>query len=379
MDSVATHVEKIKNLVGKVSPSDVATRHQLLEAARSLVRALETPRETMIKHCWAQPAAMTALTLGVDVGLFHAMAADDGSSKTTADLAQRVGVETPVIRQDEYKPTGFTTALCIPSISAGYPVLSGGLLSANNKFHEFMRKTNYKMPSSMTDGPLQYAYNTKLNMFEHLQANPPYGQLFNDHMAGYRQGRASWMDEGVFPVKERLIDGFEGNDGAAFLVDIGGSIGHDIQEFLHKYPSPPGRLILQDLPVVIGQIKSLDEKIERMGYDFTTEQPVKGSRAYYMHSVLHDWPDETCMKILARITEAMTPGYSKLLINENVIPARGAYWESTALDVLMMLFFTSKERTEQDWRALLGAAGLKICKIWSAGEGVESLIECELL
>ncbi|RYP16621.1 hypothetical protein DL765_005012 [Monosporascus sp. GIB2] len=349
----------------------------------------------MIKHCWAQPAAMTALTLGVDVGLFHAMAADGGSSKTTADLAQRVGVEAPVITRivrhlgamgyvieagpDEYKPTEFATALCIPSISAGYPVLSGGLLCPNNKFHEFMRKTNYNVPNSATDGPLQYAYNTKLNMFEHLQANPPYGQLFNDHMSGYRQGRASWMDEGVFPVKERLIDGFEGNDGAAFLVDIGGSIDHDIQEFLHKCPSPPGRLILQDLPIVIGQIKSLDERIERMGYDFTTEQPVKGSRAYYMHSVLHDWPDETCMKILARITDAMKPGYSKLLINENVIPARGAYWESTALDVLMMLYFTYKERTEQDWRALLGAAGLKICKIWSAGEGVESLIECELL
>ncbi|RYP08322.1 hypothetical protein DL764_001968 [Monosporascus ibericus] len=284
MDNVPTHVEKIKKLAGNISPSDVATRHQLLEAAPSLVRALETPRETMIKHCWAQPAAMTALTLGVDVGLLHAMAADGGSSKTTADLAQRVRVETAVITriaqhlgamgyvietgQDEYKPTKFTTALCIPSINAGYPVL-----------------------------------------------------------------------QGVFPVKERLIDGFEGDDGAGFLVDIGGSIGHDIQEFLHKYPSPPGRLILQDLPVVIGQIKSLDEKIERMGYDFTTEQPIKGSRAYYMHSVLHDWPDDTCMKILARITE----------------------------------------RTEQQWRALLGAAGLKICKIWSAGEGVESLIECELL
>ncbi|RYP27378.1 hypothetical protein DL768_011246 [Monosporascus sp. mg162] len=232
---------------------------------------------------------MTAITLGVEVGLFHAMAADGGSSKTTADLAQKVGVETAVISrivrhlgtmgyvietgQDEYKPTKFTTALGIPSISAGYPVLC-----------------------SMTG---------------------------------------------------RLIDGFEGDDGAAFLVDIGGSIGHDIQEFLHKYPSPPGRLILQDLPVVIGQIKSLDEKIERMGYDFT-EQPVKESRAYYMHSVLHDWPDETCMKILARITEAMKPGYSNLLINENVIPARGAYWESTALDVLMMLYFTSKRERNRN-------------------------------
>lgn len=30
------------------------TRLALLATARDLVRALETPRETMIKHCWAQ-------------------------------------------------------------------------------------------------------------------------------------------------------------------------------------------------------------------------------------------------------------------------------------------------------------------------------------
>lgn len=34
--------------------TDTAARLALLERARSLVRALETPRETMIKHCWAQ-------------------------------------------------------------------------------------------------------------------------------------------------------------------------------------------------------------------------------------------------------------------------------------------------------------------------------------
>lgn len=33
---------------------DSASRLQLLEKARDLVRALEAPRETMIKHLWAQ-------------------------------------------------------------------------------------------------------------------------------------------------------------------------------------------------------------------------------------------------------------------------------------------------------------------------------------
>lgn len=97
-----------------------------------------------------------------------------------------------------------------------------------------------------------------------------------------------------------------------------------------------------------------------------------------MHSCLHDWPDSVCQKILAPLTEAMRPGYSKLLINENVIPATGAYWETTALDMIMLTEFSSRERTLDDWQNLFDSAGLRIVKVWSGGKGVESLIECEL-
>lgn len=98
-----------------------------------------------------------------------------------------------------------------------------------------------------------------------------------------------------------------------------------------------------------------------------------------MHSILHDWPDDVCTRILKRIAEAMKPGYSKILINENVIPVRNAYWETTALDTVMLATFSSKERTEDDWYNLVEKlAGLKIVKIWEGGRGVESLIEVEL-
>ncbi|KAK1673888.1 S-adenosyl-L-methionine-dependent methyltransferase [Colletotrichum godetiae] len=165
---------------------------------------------------------------------------------------------------------------------------------------------------------------------------------------------------------------------APFLGDIGGSIGHDLAEFHFYYPKAPGKLILQDRPVVIEEIQELIPAIQPMGHDFLTEQPVKGARAYYMHSCLHDWPDDVCETILKQIKAAMKPGYSKLLINENVIPSTGAWWETSALDMVMLTLFCSKERTEGDWYHLLEKmAGLKIVKIWSVGKGVESLIEVE--
>lgn len=206
------------------------------------------------------------------------------------------------------------------------------------------------------------------------------------------------MDPDFYPVQEQLVKGAKADPNAAFLVDIGGNIGHDLAEFAGKHADVPGRLVLQDLPVVLGQIAGLDDRIERMPYDFYTEQPLKGkhdrpssslvtsahdgligARAYYMHSVLHDWPDETCEKILLNVKNAMDPGYSKLLINENVIPNQQAHWEATALDMMMLTLLAAKERTRAQWYHLLEErAGFKIVKIWDVGNGVESLIECQL-
>lgn len=99
-----------------------------------------------------------------------------------------------------------------------------------------------------------------------------------------------------------------------------------------------------------------------------------------MHSIMHDWPDHVCKSILTRVVEAMRPGYSKLLINDVVIPSMGAHWENTAGDMLMMTQLSALERTEAQWYQLIEGSGLglKIKKIWLCGlPGVEGLIECE--
>lgn len=99
-----------------------------------------------------------------------------------------------------------------------------------------------------------------------------------------------------------------------------------------------------------------------------------------MHSVLHDWTDDVCKNILKQLVGAMKRGYSRLLINENVIPDKGADWQTTGLDMVMMTCFASKERTLFEWHQLLESPeiGLKIIRVWSANHSQESLIECEL-
>ena len=74
----------------------------------------------------------------------------------------------------------------------------------------------------------------------------------------------------------------------------------------------------------------------------------------------------------------MQRGYSKVLINELVVPDREAGWPITSMDALMMVLGAVKERTERDWREILTKSGLAVLKVWRYEEGGESLIEAEL-
>lgn len=103
-----------------------------------------------------------------------------------------------------------------------------------------------------------------------------------------------------------------------------------------------------------------------------------GARVYYLHSVLHDWPDERCLQILRRLRQAMEPGYSKILINENIVLETGTSWNITSMDWTMMAMAASAERTEVQWRELLKSAGLQISGIWTKDPACESLIEVTL-
>jgi hypothetical protein len=196
-------------------------------------------------------------------------------------------------------------------------------------------------------------------------------------MTVQRAGRGKeWFD--YFPVESTISKAFptEDND-AVLLVDIGGGVGHDLKAFNARFPTLPGRLVLQDLPQVIENITDLPDTIEPLKYDMFTPQPLSNARAYYLRSVLHDWPDIHCRKALTNIASAMG-STSRLLLNECVLAETGTPLFPAQLDISMMMFGGSMERTRKQWESLLGEVGLKIVKVHTAEEaspGLESLIE----
>lgn len=207
---------------------------------------------------------------------------------------------------------------------------------------------------------------------------PEFAENFNTFMSGKftsEEYSQSWLD--YCHIQEKIINGYDEKIGDAMFVDIGGSFGHVVQNFKRKFPSAPGRFIVEDLPDVIDDIKELDADVETIKYDFFKPQPVIGARSYYFANVLHNWSDQDCQKILANVVPAMVKDYSILLLNEGIMPGKDCSLSMIGRDLGMMALHSAVERSESQWEAMLEKAGLRITKFWYSGIG-EGVVEAVL-
>jgi hypothetical protein len=155
-----------------------------------------------------------------------------------------------------------------------------------------------------------------------------------------------------------------------------------LKQILDKHPElDPKKVVLQDRPEMIEMAKAgglLPEGVVLAGHDFTTKQPVKGSKAYFMRMVMHDYADPVCVVILSQLAKAMGPD-SRVLICEMVLPQRvgEADFASAVLDQAVMTM-GGKERTEAGFKSLLEGAGLELVQVWRVPGVPGACVEGEL-
>lgn len=292
----------------------------------------------------------------------------------TRQLAgQRLVIETG---EDTFAPTPWAKALTEnPALASTYGKFFSEL---NNPMFQslpyFLGQEKFKNPTDGNNSNWQYWKGTSNTFFQDVGINPSLASHFHDAMKCHSQYNLTpWVE-----VYTDDVVGVAKPD-RPIVVDIGGSTGHDLEKFRLRNPGiPEGSLILQDLPDVVSGLKT-DPAIAVQPYDFFTPQPVKGARIYFMHNVLHDWPDDVATKILKNVAEGMEKGYSKLLIHESLISTLKPLARVTTSDITMMACLSSKERTEAEWRDLIKEAGLQVVKIWRPPHSVESVIEVELV
>jgi hypothetical protein len=95
---------------------------------------------------------------------------------------------------------------------------------------------------------------------------------------------------------------------------------------------------------------------------------------------LHDFPDHKCREILGHVVKAMKPGYSKVLLNETILPDKGCPAFFAAGDITMMAVLAGMMRPLMHWVELVESVGLKVVKVWlstDAGD-YEGVVEAAL-
>ncbi|KAM0809000.1 putative S-adenosyl-L-methionine-dependent methyltransferase [Seiridium cardinale] len=383
--SLSDVIGSIESLLGKEAQTafDEDERKQAIAACGRLKDRLENPFEKTLQLLFTTHNTM-GLRLAVDMGVFDAAArlCADAKAVSLADLASETKVDELLLLRvmrvlvglnvfaepcvGSYEPLPLAAAYTSKSPLSSAVIHVSHFYTILAQLPEYFGEKGWKNPGDVYDGPFQFAMHTKEHYFDFLAKTPYYQKAFNEVMTlAYRRKGNNWFT--FYPVAEKLQ---VKDDSEVLLVDVGGSQGGDIIAFHEAHPEQAGRLVLQDLPGVIANCQGLPAKVEATGYDFFQEQPVKGAKAYFLRTVLHDWPDKQALEILARLREAMSPE-SLLLINETIVPDSNVPLSAVQADFTMMVSFASHERTLRQFEELLDLAGFKLLRLWKP-EGSEA-------
>jgi hypothetical protein len=163
------------------------------------------------------------------------------------------------------------------------------------------------------------------------------------------------------------------------VVDVGGGTGNLLAAILTKYSDLRG--VLFDLPHVVADAatvlnaKDIRDRTTIQGGDFFTSAPSKGD-AYILSHVIHNFTEDQCLTVLGNVRKAMNP-VGRLLILEPVVQSGDAPDPGKMLDMTMLALMGGQERTEAEYRSLLGKAGFRLDRVIPTSSRV-SVVEAML-
>lgn len=125
----------------------------------------------------------------------------------------------------------------------------------------------------------KYGQGTDENLYGWLESHPVQKAAFHRYMEHHLSSLPTWLE--AVDVPTEMGAGIASQDIA--FVDVGGDAGQQCLAFKAKFPTLPGRVILQDRPTVV-EMAIVPEGVEKMGYNYLIEQPIKGmSRLHSLH------------------------------------------------------------------------------------------------
>lgn len=189
--------------------------------------------------------------------------------------------------------------------------------------------------------------------FEFFERHPDAGRVFDDAMNGF--------------VSQNGLAVVQAYDFTRFtsIVDVGGGQGVLLSAILAA--SPRTRGVVFELPAVAERARASLERSSvasrcdvAAGSFFESVPP--GADAYLLASILHDWDDAHCLEILQSCRRAI-PDHGTLLVVEMVIPPGNDPFFGKLLDLEMLVCFGGRERSEDEYGALLAQAGFELVRV----------------
>ncbi|MEJ2866924.1 methyltransferase [Actinomycetospora sp. OC33-EN08] len=208
-----------------------------------------------------------------------------------------------------------------------------------------------KLDDSVRTGRTTFDEVFGVDFFGHLAAHPHLSRTFN---ASMRQATAAVSAVLPGAVDLRRFDS---------LMDVGGGDGTLLASILAGHPHLRGVLFDSAAGAAESAIALADfpYRVEVVTGDFFVGVP-GGCEAYLMKSIVHDWDDAAVTTILRHL-HAVVPDHGRLFVVEPVLPgtADGSAHPITYLsDLNMMVNVGGRERTEEEFRALLAAGGFEL-------------------
>lgn len=155
--------------------------------------------------------------------------------------------------------------------------------------------------------------------------------------------------------------------GIGTLVDVAGGHGSLLAMMLKANKKLNG--VLFDTPAVIARART-DQHVTAnavagrctlVAGDFFESVPAGGD-AYLMKYILHNWDDDSCVRILTNCRAGMNPK-GRVLVADPVIAAGNRREWGKLLDIQMMVLLSGKERTKDELAGLFKRAGLKLKRV----------------
>ena len=213
-----------------------------------------------------------------------------------------------------------------------------------------MSATYPHMTENVRTGKCAYNLAFGRPIFEDLLGKPEDAIIFDAAMNSFHGGET-----------EAVLDAYS-YEGIDLLADIGCGAGTVMMATLKRYPALRGMLFDQShvLERTADNVRGagFEGRCEMHAGSFFEAIPA-GADAYSMRHILHDWPDDLCVRILVNIRKAI-PADGRLLIIEAVVPEGNEPSMSKLFDMFMMILPDGRERTEAEYRNLLSAGGFSL-------------------